>query len=57
LIPAIEGLMHHALGFSKEFDQKKYSDALEEMMVVAIELDQHLKHQQEGNLMEWVVYN
>ena len=49
--------MHHALGFSKEFDQKKYSDALEEMMAVAIELDQHLKHQQEGNLMEWVVYN
>ena len=53
----MHGPLLPVLGYGKEFDQNKYVEALRETMKVAIELDAHSKHQQEGNLMEWIVYN
>ena len=45
------------LGYSKTIDQKKYAETLAATKKVAIELDEHLKHQELGNNMEWIVYD
>lgn len=53
----MHGPLLPVLGYARNFDQKEYAQALAETKKIAMELDKHLKHQEESNNMQWIVYD
>lgn len=56
-LPIMHGPLLPVLGFSKNFDQKAYSEALAAAKKVAKELDDHLKHAELSSEQHWIVYD